>query len=198
MELKIDYNQQMLNRYPEVIKAIREFQIMIKTQSLEIEEMHEELTKILANAYVASADETRIEQWEQALGIFPLEQGEDSLETWLEDRRETILARLYKPEKLNTKTISNVVKIFTGGEATSYFKNSTIYVLITPPKGNKQYKFENIEQELSKKTPAHLLLHISRNYVTWGDVKAKYSTWGDVKGDCAEWNEVLYSVYIDE
>ena len=80
----------MLNYYPEVIKAIREFQVLIGTQSLQVEELHEELTKILGNAYVTTADQTGISRWEQFLGIVPLPQGEDSLETWLQDRRETL------------------------------------------------------------------------------------------------------------
>ena len=191
MDLTINYNEQMLNYYPEVIKAIREFQMLIKTQSLQVEEMHEELTKILGNAYISTADETTISKWERFLGIIPLPQGEDDLETWLSDRRETILARLYQTQKLNTKSIEDIVKIFTGGEAKSYFKDSTIYVSISPPKDNKAYKFENIEQELRKKIPAHLKFQVDRNYSTWLQTKDKYSTWGDVKNGLADWEEVL-------
>lgn len=191
MDYEIDYNQQMLNYYPEVIKAIREFQVLVSTQSLQVEEMHEELTKILENAYVTTADENTLDRWEDFLGIIPLEQGSDTLETWLSDRRETILARLYKTPKLNTKSISDIVSIFTGGTATSYFKDGTIYVSILPPKDNKQYKFQNVEQELRKKIPAHLLFQVDRNYYTWLQVKNNYATWNDVKTSFATWEDVL-------
>lgn len=191
MDYEIDYNQQMLNYYPEVIKAIREFQVLVSTQSLQVEEMHEELTKILENAYVTTADENTLDRWEDFLGIVPLEQGSDTLETWLSDRRETILARLYKTPKLNTKSISDIVSIFTGGTATSYFKDGTIYVSILPPKDNKQYKFQNVEQELRKKIPAHLLFQVDRNYYTWLQVKNNYATWNDVKTSFATWEDVL-------
>lgn len=191
MDYEIDYNQQMLNYYPEVIKAIREFQVLVSTQSLQVEEMHEELTKILENAYVTTADENTLDRWEDFLGIVPMEQGSDTLETWLSDRRETILARLYKTPKLNTKSISDIVSIFTGGTATSYFKDGTIYVSILPPKDNKQYKFQNVEQELRKKIPAHLLFQVDRNYYTWLQVKNNYATWNDVKTSFATWEEVL-------
>lgn len=191
MDLTINYNEQMLNYYPEVIKAIREFQVMVETESLEVEEMHQALTKALEDAYVSTANEDRIAQWEQCLGIIPLPQGNDDLETWLSDRRETILARLYSTPKLNTKSISDIVKIFTGGNTTSYFKDSTIYVLISPPKNNKSYKFENVEQELRNKIPAHLMFEVSRNYCTWARVKDKVGTWGDVQSNFTTWEDVL-------
>lgn len=191
MDLEINYNEQMLNYYPEVIKAIKEFQAMIATQSIEVEKLHDELTKILGNAYISTADEKRLLMWEQLLGIDPLPQGDDTLEDWLSDRRETILARLYNVKKLNRNTISEIVQIFTGGTATSYFKDSTIYVSILPPKNNKQYKFENVEQELRNKIPAHLMFQVSRDYYDWLQIKNNESTWGDVKSNFENWEEVL-------
>jgi hypothetical protein len=193
VDLKIDYNERMLNYYPEVIKSIREFQRLIETQSVEVEEMHEALTKILENAYISSADESTIKKWERCLGITPLPQGEDSMEIWLADRRETILARLYNTPKLNTNSIADIVKIFTGGTTISYFKDGAIYILITPPKNNKQYKFVNVEQELRNKIPAHLGLNVARNYFSWNDIKKEYPTWGDIKDSFENWEElVLY------
>jgi hypothetical protein len=190
MEYKINYNEQMLNYYPEVIKSIREFQELILTQSLEVEEMHQELTKILGNAYISTSNETRITEWEELLGITPLDQGDDDLETWLSDRRETILARVFQVPKLNSKAISDIVSIFTGGTAESHFKNGVIHILITPPKDNKQYKFANVEQELSNKIPAHLQFTVSRNYYTWAEINDG-STWEDVKNKYATWEHIM-------
>ena len=191
MDLTIDYNEQMLNYYPEVIKAIREFQALISSQSIEVTEIHDKLIQLFEDAYITTANEERIAEWEQFLGINPLPQGDDTLETWLEDRRETILARLYSPTKLNTKSIADIVSIFTGGTAISYFKDSTIYVKIEPPKGNKQYKFTNVEQELSRKVPAHLMFQVSRNYITWLEVQESFSTWQDVADNHGTWEDVL-------
>jgi hypothetical protein len=186
----IDYNEQMLDYYPEVIRAIREFQELIKTQSLEVEEMHLGLTKILGNAYISTADENTILQWEKLLSITPLSQGDDDLETWLSDRRETIAARLYNPEKLNTQSISDIVQIFTGGTAVSYFRDGTIYVLISPPRNNKKFKFENVEQELLNKIPAHLSFQVERQYYTWLEIKNNYSNWSEVKNNLSTWEDV--------
>ena len=195
--MEFNYNEQMLNYYPEVIKSIREFQKMIETESLQVEEMHEALTKILGNAYISTADEVRISQWERYLGIVPLSQGDDSLELWLEDRKETILARLYNTPKLNSKSIAEVVSIFTGGTAVSYFKDGIIHVLIRPPKTNKQYKFENVEQELTKMIPAHLILNVKRDYYDWLEIKSTHATWVDVNTEYNNWEEVLLASTVE-
>ena len=197
MDLTINYNEQMLNYYPEVIKSIREFQKLIEVQSLEIDDMHKELAKILENAYVSTADTDTILKWERALEIVPTPQGDRELESWMEDRRSTILARLYNTEKLNSTTISNIVKIFTGGEAITYFKDSTIYVIITPPKNTKSFSFENVERELRNKAPAHLLINVSRSYKTWGDVKTTFGTWGDVNDTFEMWEDVSLNTLSD-
>jgi len=194
MEYTINYNDRMLNYYPEVVKAIREFQLLIKTQSLEVEEMHEELTKILGNAYILTADEATISKWEQFLNITPLPQGEDTFDNWLEDRKETLLARLFQTEKMNSASIADIVKIFTGGTSVCYFKDGVVHVLINPPKDAKSYKFENVEQELKKKFPAHLEVQVERNYYRWSQTKNNHPTWGDVNNNNANWEAVLYSV----
>lgn len=190
----IDYNEQMLNYYPEVIKAIREFQALIKVQSVQVEDIHNELVKMLENAYISTADAATIEKWEKFLNITPLSQGDDDYETWINDRRATILARLYTVEKLNTDSISNIVSIFTGGTAKSYFKDGTIHVLIEPPKGSNLYKFDNVVQEIGKKIPAHLAFEVKRNYQTWGEINDKHLNWFAVRSNYADWNSVLYNI----
>lgn len=194
LDLKIDYNEQMLSRYPEVIKAIKEFQLLTKVESVEVESLHDELTKILCNAYIVDADATKISQWESFLGITPLPKGDSTDELWLSDRRETILARLYRTQKLNSQSIAEVVSIFTGGSALSYFKNGTIHVYITPPKDNKQYQFLNVEQELRNKIPAHLSLRVERNYYTWEEIESSNRTWEDVENNFPTWEDVLLFV----
>ncbi len=186
----IDYNEHMLAYYPEVIKAIQEFKALIATQSLQVGEMSEKLTEILLNAYVIDADEETVAKWENILGIVPLPQGDDDFETYLSDRKETILARLYNAQKLNEASISEIVKIFTGGTAVSYFKDNTIHVFISPPKNNKQFKFANVEQELRKKIPAHLMLYVNVNYNTWSEINDG-ATWGDIATTANNWEEVL-------
>ena len=132
--------------------------------------------------------EDRVVQWENILGIRPLEN------STVQDRRETIIARIRGQGKLNTALINSIVNAFTGGTANSWVKDSVLYVEITPPPNNKQFQFANVEQELSLKVPAHLGFNVSRNYFEWRDIKANFATWGDVKDNLDTWNDVFLFV----
>lgn len=182
------YRERMNSYYPQVIQSILEFQAIIDTEAPEIEALSEGKDRVLADAYLTTMSEERIEEWEQLLGIKPLDGSS------VDDRRETVIARIRGQGKLNTELINSIVKTFTGGTANSWVKDSILYVEITPPPENKQYQFANVEQELSKKVPAHLGFQVSRNYYTWQETKSKYSTWQDVKDNFDTWNEVLLFV----
>lgn len=188
----LDYNAQMLDYYPAVIKAIREFQALIGVQSLQIENIHVELTKVFDNAFIGTADESTVSRWEQFLGITPPPQGTESAESWLTGRRETILAKLYTTQKLNSKSISDIVSIFTNGETTSYFKDGVVWVRISPHKKDTVIHFDNIINELRKRLPVHLGLNVTKNYFTWQEVSANNKTWADVQTNNTDWDDVLY------
>ena len=139
------------------------------------------------DAYLSTMSNDRVLQWEQLLGIRPLE------DSTLDDRRDTIIARIRGQGKLNTTLINSIVNSFTGGTAESWIEDGVLYVEITPPPNSKAYRFENVEQELAKKVPAHLGLQVSRNYYEWGGVKKNLSTWQDVR-DFGTWNSVYLFV----
>ena len=130
----------------------------------------------------------RIEQWENMLGIQPIEGSSVS------DRRETVIARIRGQGKLNTELINIIVSTFTGGTANSWVKDSVLYVEVTPPPNNKQYQFLNVEQELKNKIPAHLGLRVERNYYTWEEIENTHATWGDVESNFDKWEDVLLFV----
>ena len=177
-------DERMLNYYPDVIKRILEFQALIGAEGIEVDDVSNEIDILVNEAYLTTMGEDRIAEWEKALGIIY------SKDDTLDDRRDVIIARIRGQGKLNTATISAIVNAFTGGTAISYFENSTIYVKITPPPDNKQYKFENVEREIRKKKPAHLDLVVTRNYSTWGDVKNHYASWNTIN-QLSNWEELM-------
>lgn len=178
------YETRMMSYYPQVISAITEFKAIINAECYEFESYNLGRNKVINEAYLITMDEYRIEQWEKVLGITPIDNSS------IEDRRDTVIARIRGQGKLNTELINSIVNAFTGGTANSWVKNSTLYVEITPPPGNKQYQFSNVEQELKKKVPAHLGFQVKRNYYEWGEVKTTFATWQDVK-DEGNW-ETIY------
>lgn len=179
------YGQRMIDYYPQVISCIQEFKAIIKSEYPEIEELHTIGNRVLDNAYLLTMAEERVEQWENVLGIKPID------DSTIDDRRDTVIARIRGQGKLNSTLINSIVNAFTGGTANSWVQDSILYVEITPPPGNKQFKFDNVEQELSKKVPAHLGFSISRNYYTWDEIQKSYATWQDIKDGFDTWQNVI-------
>lgn len=182
--VKVDYKARMYGYYPTVITDIEEFKAILDAEYPEISAIVAAKDRIAENAYLVSMDAERLEQWEHALGITPLE------DSTLEDRRETIMARIKSHSKLNTATIESIVKTFTGGEAKSTITNSVLTVEIKPPKDGKEFRIENVTQEIQRLIPAHLGFNIKQSYVTWGDVKNKHASWNTIKTSYADWAAV--------
>lgn len=178
----------MINYYPQVIQAIKEFQAIIDCESTEIQNLSDGVQRVIDDAYLTTMSVERIEQWENILGIQPLENSS------VEDRRDTVIARIRGQGKLNSELINIIVGTFTGGTANSWVKDSVLYVEVTPPPDNKQYQFKNVEQELAKKVPSHLGFKVERNYYTWEEIENSYATWGDVESAFGKWEDVLLFV----
>ena len=182
------YRERMNNYYPQVIQSILEFQAIIDSEYPEIESVLDGTERVIDDAYLTTMSDDRIEQWENMLGIQPIEGSSVS------DRRETVIARIRGQGKLNTELINIIVSTFTGGTANSWVKDSVLYVEVTPPPNNKQYQFLNVEQELKNKIPAHLGLRVERNYYTWEEIENTHATWGDVESNFDKWEDVLLFV----
>ena len=178
------YGQRMIDYYPKVISCIQEYRAIIESEFPEIEALNLSKDGVLNDAWLLTMGEDRVSEWEKILGISPLDN------STVDDRRDTIIARIRGQGKLNTALISSIVNAFTGGSAKSWVENSVLYVSITPPPNNKQYKFDNVKQEIEKKIPVHLGLEISRNYFTWNDINNTYSTWDDMKTALPTWEDV--------
>lgn len=199
--MEINYNERMWNYYPEVIKAILEFQSIIDSEAPEIDAINEGIQRVLDDAYLRTMSENRLAQWEKVLNIKPLQNSDKDKE--LRDRRDTVKARIIGQGKLNTANINQIVNVFTEGTATSWVKNNTLYVEVTPPPQSKDYEFTNLKQELMRKIPAHLGCRVERNYFTWGQVHKDHTNWQQVYDENNPndnitndngWREVLFFV----
>jgi hypothetical protein len=182
------YKKRMIGYYPAVIQKITEFKGIIDAEYPEFDDISAIKDSITDNAYLTTMGESRIEEWEKIFGIRPVEG------STVDDRRETIIARIRGNGKLNTALINSIVKTFTGGAAKSWVKDSVLYVEITPPNENKNFIFDNVEQELKHKVPAHLGFNINRNYCKWVDIKNECATWSEVNAEFSDWNDVKFFV----
>ena len=164
----------MLEYYPQVIQVIEEFQAITCVEGFEIDFLKSDIDIAINEAYLTTMSERRIEEWEQRLGVVP------SAEDSVDDRRSRIIALIRGNGKLNTSLINSIVNAFTDGVATSFIKDSTLYVKIQPPTDNKQYRFENVEEALAKRVPVHLGLVVTRDYATWGEILENFASWNAV------------------
>ena len=185
--------QRMLDYYPYVIKVIREFKALMKAEGFEIDFVDADLETVFSDAFLSTMTAHRVEEWESALGL------SHSSTDSLEDRRENIIALIRGAGKLNTERINSIVRIYTGMDAVSYFNNSTIYVKLNAPAGNKQYNFSNLENALEKRKPAHLNLVVTRNYSIWDEIKRDFTSWKTlndwtVNDTTATWDDVKFYV----
>jgi hypothetical protein len=178
----------MISYYPTVVQRILEFNAIIDGEYPEFELLAEERDHVVDDAYISTMSEKRVQQWEQILGIKPMDT------STLDNRRDTIMARLRGQGKMNQSTIDTIVSTFTGGTANSWLADGVIHIEITPPPENKQYQFDDVVRELSRKIPAHLGIDVVRNYCEWTKVKSTYPTWQDVASSHATWSDVLASV----
>lgn len=178
------YRERMNSYYPEVVRTITDFQAIIDAEYPEFENLEANRQKVLDNAHLITMNEYRIAEWEKILKIRPIEGSS------VDDRRDTVIARIRGQGKLNTELINAIVGTFTGGTANSWVEDSVLYVEITPPPRNKQYQFANVEQELSLKVPAHLGFQIKRNYYEWIEIKRDSVTWQDLKDNFQTWEDV--------
>lgn len=175
--------ERMFSYYPKAIQQILEFQALINAEGFEVDFLSGDIDLSVNEAYLTTMGEDRISEWEKLLGI--AHGNDDSLQ----DRRDTIIARIRGQGKLNTELINSIVSAFTEGTAESYIQDSVLYVKITPPPENKQYKFTNVVQELSKKVPAHLGISVTRNYATWKEVNENFADWNSIK-QLNNWEEL--------
>lgn len=114
--------QRMLGYLPEFLRTAREIKAILESEGHEIDRLSDNIQLIINDAYIMSASESRIQQWEQKLKIVPA--------GTLEQRKQFILAVLRGQGKLNETKIKSVVNAFTGGEAIVTFTNSTIDIKI--------------------------------------------------------------------
>lgn len=176
----------MLEYYPQAISELLEFQALIHTLGFEIDFLNVELYMVLNDAYLIAMGEERLIQWERALGISPLKN------STIEDRRAVIIGRVSTGYKLNTASINNIVNVFTGGSAHSWFADSCIHVEVQIPPNNKQYIFKNVENELKRRIPAHLTMEVTREFADWKFIRDNFKNWEDVKTRCATWEDVTF------
>lgn len=185
------YKDRMLGYYPNVIRSIKEFRGIVDAEYPEFESLRSAQDKVIDDAYLTTMGEARIIEWENVLNIKP------PANSTIENRRDTIIARMRGQGKLNTNLINLIVKTFTGGTANSWYslQDNTLYINVLPPSNDKDFNLDSVIQELDRRVPAHLGLSVTQVFATWDQIQDKSATWNDVKTTYETWQDVHITVH---
>lgn len=172
---------------PIILQDIAEYNALSTAESPFTSDLEERADRLVEDSFLTTMSESRLIEWENALGIIPTNSS-------IEQRRSVLLSRFRGIGKLNKSLIQAIVKAFTGGTASVTFETGLIRVKVAPPGSTFQdFSTESLRDELYKRKPAHLLLNVELAYITWEQVKSNYSSWSDIAKTFADWEEL--SVY---
>lgn len=173
----------LINYLPSFLQVVEDYKELLNSLDIEVNYLKEGYQYILNQANILTADEQRVEEWEEFLKIDS--QGD------LNQRKKFIIATLTTVGKLNKSKIEEIVNIYTnGGGAEVEFVNSTIIIKVKPPKGNENFLFPDIERTINRLKPAHLGLSIIRDYVLWNDIYLDFDSWDKVFNNFETWKDV--------
>ena len=176
---------------PFIFQDIAEYEALSNAETPFLTELEEKINQIVDNSFLTTMSEDRLAEWEKALGIVTTTNS-------LERRRSIVLSRFRGTGKLNKTLIQSIVRAFTGGSAKVTFADGIIKVLVAPPSSTfVDFSVGELTEELSKRKPAHLLLNVELEYITWEQVKNNLSSWEDIQNNFSDWNE-LYLYYTSQ
>ena len=176
-------SERMMNYLPRFWHPNLEMIEILKTVGIELDKLVTAYKIIYTDAFILTASEKRIKEWERDLQIQPT--------GTLEQRRLFVLSKLRGSGKLNEPKIKSIVSAFTdGGGAIVTFANSTINIKVLPPNNGEVFLFPDIIRTISPRKPAHLGLVVERFYSTWGDIKDQFTSWQDLNDSKTDWKAV--------
>lgn len=156
-------------------------QIQKKSLNYLVYDVNENSEIITTEAFVNTANDARLKEWEKDLAIAKAET--------IDERRANVLEFFKRKGKLTESVIKEVVSFYYEVKYTGVeIKDSTIKVTVYPV-DESVTNFNKVLSILNSKKPAHLGLTVSRWYCSWNDIKENFKTWEEVK-NYGSWDEI--------
>lgn len=180
----------LLDYLPEFLRDIREFKVILNTESIQYSQLMYSINKNLNNNFLDTMTIEVIERLEKFLGVI----GEGTLE----QRRNYLRALFKKGEKLNEASIRTIIKTITGSEAIIKFYTGseieapfqgqgTLSIRVLSPDTSVNYRFEDVARTIVPLMPAHIKLELIKYFATWADIRNSYSSWETLKKGAENW-----------
>lgn len=177
--------KRMMGYLPQYWHDYDEMQQILKNQGLELDTLNDESEFVLTDAFIMTMGESRIEEWEKWLGLYPT--------GTLADRRMAILAYFAVISKLTRESIETLTaSLYQGARAIVRFKDSVIKITIKPlpEHDTEEIDFSLLANQLERRKPCHIGYFLDRYISTWNEINLGFQTWGAVKGLRQNWQEV--------
>ena len=178
--------ERMMSYLPEYWHPIEEMKRIFEVMGVEFDDLSEDSQRILLDAFIMSASESRIVEWEKWLKLAPT--------GTLEQRRLSVLQRFSVISKLTDRSIKSLVaSLYNNARALTQFEDSTIKITVVPLPENftDELDFTALLEQLNTRKPCHLGVIAERGYSDWGDVAENFNSWASVKNEFKNWEEVL-------
>lgn len=168
---------------PEFISEIDKFKILYDTENISFDELNANIERIKSDVFISTASNEAIERIETFINI----KGQGNLE----QRISYIKSLMQKGNKLNEKSIKDIVNAITGSDCIVMFfagdevdnpevGNSLLRVQVLSPDNNKDYRYGDIARTLKPLVPSHIKLIVVKFFATWNDVQQNYADWNTI------------------
>lgn len=169
---------------PEFIAEIDKFKILYDTENISFDELYESVEKVKSDVFISTASDEAIERMETFINI----KGQGNLE----QRISYIKSLMQKGNKLNEKSIKDMVNAITGSDCIVMFfasdesnnpepGNSILRIQVLSPNNEKDYRYEDIARTLNPLIPSHIKLIVVKFFATWNDIQQNYADWNTVR-----------------
>ena len=168
---------------PDFIAEIDKFKLLYDTENISFDELYESVEKVKSDVFISTASNEAIERIETFINI----KGQGNLE----QRRSYLKSLLQKSNKLNEKSIKDIVNAITGSDCIVMFftsnesnnpepGNSILRVQVLSPDNEKDYRYEDIARTQNPLIPSHIKLLVVKFIATWNDIKENYADWNSI------------------
>lgn len=178
--------ERMMSYLPEYWHEIREMQEILRVEGIEFDRLDKSVQKLMLDAFIDTASESRIAEWEKWLKLPPT--------GTLEERRMAVMRYFSVISKLNDQAIKVMVsQLYNGARAYNQFDDSEIKITVVPLPEHfmDELDFSLLLGQLETRKPCHIGVSVERAYSSWRDIKDNFTSWRDVKDKLKSWEEVL-------
>ena len=187
----MEAEKRMMGYLPPYWHESAEMKQILKTEGVEIDTLNERIKSIYFDAFIMTASEARISEWEKWLKLPPA--------GTLDERRRKVLSYFQVFVKLNEGAIKTLVAVlYRDARAKVSFKDGEIKIIIIPmPENYLDTDTDLLVKQLETKKPCHIGVSASRFQCTWGDINREFKTWAEAKSKRPTWRDIMLHVPDD-